>query len=158
MFLSLMVVILMVKVVLVNSMHRLFNMMKVYSLYDHFIIESLELRNQILPYTRQKSRKIFDSKPLLISTEKDFPKLAEKHWTSISIAQNTFRTLERDIDFSNFLHVQYICIQTNSFQHIKTLSISDLPNLRVIVTENYSCHKTESATIASLFLKKMIIQ
>ena len=158
MFLLPMVVILMVKVVLVISMRMLSNMMKVSSLYHPSIIESHELRNQILPYTRQKSRKIFDSKPLLITTEADFLKLTEKHWTSISIAPNTFRDLDKEIDFSNFLHVQFVCIQTNSFQNIKTLTLSDLPNLRVIVTENYTCHNTESATIASIYSKRMIIQ
>ena len=150
MFLSSMESILMVKMLSVDYIRIIFNMMKVWYLFSSSI-ESIELANQILPHVIQLSNDIVDDNPLVIENEDDYAKLNDKNWSSIIVKEGLFNEMRDELIMNDYPHVQFIHIQEDSFKAISSLTISNLPELKLLVFEDSSFYSTTSLTLSSIF-------
>ena len=64
------------------------------------------------------------------------------------------RLLDRmkdELILNNYPHIQFIHIQRESFKVISILTISNLPELKLLTFEGYSFHDTTSVTLSSIF-------
>ena len=147
MFLSSMESILMVKMLSIDYIRIIFNMMKVWYLF-YSSLESIELVNQIIPHIKQIED---DDNPLVIENEDDFGKLNDKNWSSIIVKEGLFEEMRDELILNDYPHVQFIHIQRESFQNISGLTISNLPELRLLVFEDSSFSLTTSVTLSSIF-------
>ena len=147
MFLSSMESILMVNMHSVDYIRIIFNMKKVWYLF-YSSIESIELVNQILPDIKQIKN---DDNPLVIENEDDFGKLNDNKWSSILVKEGLFNEMRDALIMNDYPHVQFIHIQEDSFQNISSLTISNLPELKLLTFEGYSFYSTTSMTLSSIF-------
>ena len=150
MFLSLMESILMVKILSLDYIRIIFNMMKVWYLF-YSSLESIELVNQILPHVIQLSNDIVDDNPLVIENEDDFGKLNDKNWSSITVKKELFEEMRDELILNDYPHVQFIHIQEGSFKNISSLTISNLPELKFLIIEDNSFRETTNLTLSSNF-------
>ena len=147
MFLSSMESILMVKMLSIDYIRIIFNMMKVwYSFYSS--LESIELFNQIIPHIKQIED---DDNPLVIENEDDYAKLNDKNWSSIIVKEELFEEMEDELILNDYPHIQFIHIQRETFKNISSLTISNLPELKLLIFEYESFHLTTSLTLSSIF-------
>ena len=146
MFLSSMESILMVKMLSIDYIRIIFNMMKVWYLF-YSSLDSIELVNQILPHVIQIEN---DDNPLVIENEDDYGKLNDKNWSSI-IVKEGLKEMEDEWILNDYPHVQFIHIQGESFKNISSLTISNLPELKYLAFEDCSFWSTTSLTLSSIF-------
>ena len=147
MFLSSMESILMVKMLSIDYIRIIFNMMKVWYLFSSSI-DSIELVSQIIPHIKQIEN---DDNPLVIENEDDFAKLNDKNWSSIIVKEGLLEEMEDELILNDYPHIQFIHIQRESFQNISSLTISNLPELKFLIIEDNSFHETTSLTLSSIF-------
>ena len=147
MFLSSMESILMVKMLSIDYIRIIFNMMKVWYLF-YSSLESTELVNQIIPHIKQIED---DDNPLVIENEDDFGKLNDKNWSSIIVKEGLFEEMRNELILNDYPHVQFIHIQKHSFKNISSLTISNLPELKFLIIEDNSFYSTTSLTLSSIF-------
>ena len=147
MFLSSMESILMVKMLSIDYIRIIFNMMKVWYLF-YSSLESTELVNQIIPHIKQIED---DDNPLVIENEDDFGKLNDKNWSSIIVKEKLFKEMRDELILKDYPHVQFIHIQKESFQSISSLTISHLPELKFLIIEVGSFKETTNLTLSSIF-------
>ena len=147
MFLSSMESILMVKMLSIDYIRIIFNMMKVWYLF-YSSLESIELFNQIIPHIKQTEN---DDNPLVLENEDDYAKLNDKNWSSIIVKEGLFEEMEDELILNDYPHIQFIHIQEDSFKNISSLTISNLPELRILIVENGSFYETTSLTLSSIF-------
>ena len=147
MFLSSMESILMVKMLSIDYIRIIFNMMKVWYLF-YSSLESTELVNQIIPHIKQIED---DDNPLVIENEDDFGKLNDKNWSSIIVKEGLFEEMRNELILNDYPHIQFIHIQEDSFKNISSLTTSNLPELRLLVFEDNSFSSTTSLTLSSIF-------
>ena len=150
MFFSSMESILMVKMLSIDYIRMIFNMMKVWYLFSSSL-ESIESANQILPNVIQLSNDIVDDNPLVIENEDDFGKLNDKNWSSIIVKEELFEEMEDELILNDYPHVQFIHIQEDSFKNISSLTISNLPELKFLIIEDNSFCETTNLTLSSIF-------
>ena len=124
-----------------------FNMIKVWYLF-YSSLESIELVNQILPHVKQIEH---NDNPLVIENEDDYDKLNDKNWSSIIVKERLFEEMEDELILNDYPHVQFIHIQGRSFKNISSLTISNLPELKLLVFEYGSFFSTTSLTLSSIF-------
>ena len=146
-FLSSMESILMEKMLSIDYIRIIFNMMKVWYLF-YSSLESTELVNQIIPHIKQIED---DDNPLVIENEDDFGKLNDKNWSSIIVKEGLFNEMEDELILNDYPHIQFIHIQEDSFKNISSLTISNLPELKFLIIEDNSFYKTTSLTLSSIF-------
>ena len=147
MFLSSMECILMVKMHSSDYIRIIFNMMKVWYLF-YSSLDSIELANQILPQIKQVEN---NDNPLVLENEDDYAKLNDKNWSSIIVKEGLFNEMRDELILNDYPHVQFIHIQEDSFENISSLTISNLPELICLITEDCSFSKTTSLTLSSIF-------
>ena len=147
MFLSSMESILMVKMLSIDYIRIIFNMMKVWYLF-YSSLESTEIVNQIIPHIKQIED---DDNPLVIENEDDFGKLNDKNWSSIIVKEGLFEEMRNELILNDYPHIQFIHIQEDSFKNISSLTISNLPELKLLVFEYGSFCDTPSLTLSSIF-------
>ena len=147
MFLSLMESILMVKMLSIDYIRIIFNMMKVWYLF-YSSLESTELVNQIIPHIKQIED---DDNPLVIENEDDFGKLNDKNWSSIIVKEGLFEEMRNELILNDYPHIQFIHIQEDSFKNISSLTISNLPELKFLIIEDNSFRDTTNLTLSSIF-------
>ena len=147
MFLSSMESILMVKMLSIDYIRIIFNMMKVWYLF-YSSLESTELVNQIIPHIKQIED---DDNPLVIENEDDFGKLNDKNWSSIIVKEGLFEEMRNELILNDYPHVQFIHIQEDSFKNISSLTISNLPELKYLAFEDCSFRETTNLTLPSIF-------
>ena len=150
MFLSSMESILKVKMLSIDYIQIIFNMMKVWYLF-YSSLESIELANQIIPHVIQLSNDIIDDNPLVIENEDDYAKLNDKNWSSIIVKEGLFKVMEDELILNDYPHVQFIHFQDYSFQNISSLTISNLPELKLLIFEYVSFRETTSLILLSIF-------
>ena len=92
-----------------------------------------------------------DDNPLVIENEDDYAKLNDKNWSSITVKEGLCKEMNDELILNDYLHVQFIHIQEESFQNISSLTISNLPELKYLIFEKYSFYKTTSLTLSSIF-------
>ena len=147
MFLSSMESILMVKMLFIDYIRIIFNMMKVWYLF-YSSLESIELVSQIIPHIKQIEN---DDNPLVIENEDDYAKLNDKNWSSIIVKERLFEEMRDELILNDYPHVQFIHIQEDSFKNISSLTISNLLELKYLVFEDGSFQYTTSLTLSSIF-------
>ena len=147
MFLSSMESILMVKMLSIDYIRIIFNMMKVWYLF-YSSLESTELVNQIIPHIKQIED---DDNPLVIENEDDFGKLNDKNWSSIIVKEGLFEEMRNELILNDYPHIQFIHIQEDSFKNISSLTISNLPELKFLIIEDNSFSETNNLTLSSIF-------
>ena len=103
MLLSLMECILMVKMLSIDYIQVIFNMMRVWYLLSSSL-ESIELVNQFLPHIKQIES---DDNPLVIENEDDFAKLNDKNWSSITVKEGLFKEMRDELILNDYPHIQY---------------------------------------------------
>ena len=150
MFLSSMDSIFMVKMLSLDYIRIIFNMMKVWYLFSSSL-ESIELANQIIPFVIQWSNDIVDDNPLVLENEDDYAKLSDKNWSSIIVKEGLFEEMRNELMLNNYPHVQFIHIQIESYKAISSLTISNLPELKYLIFEYGSFYWTTSVTLSSIF-------
>ena len=62
-----------------------------------------------------------------------------------------FKEMRDELILNDYPHVQFIHIQEDSFKNISSLTISNLPELKVLVFEDESFYVTRSLTLSSIF-------
>ena len=147
MFLSSMESILMVKMLSIDYIRIIFNMMKVWYLF-YSSLESIELVNQIIPHIKQIDD---DDNPLVIEYGCDYAKLNDKNWSSITVKEGLSNYMKDELILNDYPHVQFIHIQIESFMYISSLTISNLSELRLLTTCYQSFYETTSLTLSSIF-------
>ena len=147
MFLSSMESILMVKMLSIDYIRIIFNMMKVWYLF-YSSLESTELVNQIIPHIKQIED---DDNPLVIENEDDFGKLNDKNWSSIMVKEGLFEEMKDELILNDYPHVQFIHIQIESFKNISSLTISNIPELKFLIIKDNSFYSTTSVILSSIF-------
>ena len=65
--------------------------------------------------------------------------------------EGLFNEMEDELILNDYSHVQFIHIQSESFMNISSLTISNLPELRLLIIENGLFHETTSLTLSSIF-------
>ena len=147
MFISSMESILMVKMLSIDYIRIIFNMMKVWYLFSSSI-DSIELVSQIIPHIKQIEN---DDNPLVIENEDDYGKLNDKNWSSIIVKEGLFEEMRNELILNDYPHIQFIHIQEDSFKNISSLTISNLPELKFLIIEDNSFYSTTSLTLSSIF-------
>ena len=140
----------MVKMLSLDYIRIIFNMMKVWYLF-YSSIESIELFNQIIPHVIQWSNDIADNNPLVIENENDYGKLNDKNWSSIIVNEGLLKEMEDEWILNDYPHVQFIHIHSYSFMNISSLTISHIPELKLLIFEYGSFMYTTSLTLSSIF-------
>ena len=97
------------------------------------------------------SNDIVDDNPLVIENEDDFGKLNDKNWSSITVKEGLFKEMRNELILNNYPHVQFIHIQSSSFQNVSSLTISNLPELKFLIFEDKSFSSTSSLILSSIF-------
>ena len=147
MFLSSMESILMIKMLSVDYIRIIFNMMKAWYLF-YSSLESIELANQTIPHIIQIEN---DDNPLVIANSNDYAKLNDKNWSSITVKEKLFERMRNKLILNDYPHVQFMHIQKHSFKNISDLTISNLPELKLLVFEDSSFYSTTSLILSSIF-------
>ena len=65
--------------------------------------------------------------------------------------ERLYQNMREELIMNDYHRVQFICIGTSSFGNVPSLTISNLPELRVISTKSESFMKTTSLTLSSIF-------
>ena len=65
--------------------------------------------------------------------------------------EELFEEMNDELILNDYPHVQFIHIQEDSFKNISSLTISNLPELKVLVFEDESFYVTRSLTLSSIF-------
>ena len=68
----------------------------------------------------------------------------------------SFYEMNNELLLNDYLHVQFIHIQEESFQNISSLTISNLPELKLLVFEDSSFYSTTSVILSSIFYFMLI--
>ena len=97
------------------------------------------------------SNDIIDDNPLVIENEDDYVKLNDKNWSSITVKEKLFEEMKDKLILNDYPHVQFIHIQERSFKNISSLTISNLPELKLLIFEDWSFSSTTNFTLSSIF-------
>ena len=63
----------------------------------------------------------------------------------------SFNEMYKELILNDYPHVQFIHIQSSSFQNVSSLIISNLPELKLLIFEKDTNKKTKSLTLSSIF-------
>ena len=148
MFLSSMECILMVKMHSSDYIRIIFNILKAWYLF-YSSLDSIKLANQILPQIKQVEN---DDNPLVLENEDDYAKLNDKNWSSITVNDSLFDEVNTELIMNNYPHVQLIHIQGFSFSRVFSLTISNLPFLRIGIIEYKVFCETTRITLEGILL------
>ena len=88
----------------------------------------------------------------MISNENDLYKVNKTHWTSITTSFITHDQMNISLSISLFPAIQFVYSIHNSCCNISTLTLSNLPELQLIVLERNSFYSTETLSLLSLFI------
>ena len=65
--------------------------------------------------------------------------------------ERLFEGRTKKLLLNNYPHIQFIHIQRESFERISNMTISNLPELTLLIIENRSFNETPSFTLFSIF-------
>ena len=77
--------------------------------------------------------------------------MKDNNWTSITVNERLFGDMSNELLLNNYPHIQFIHIQRESFERISNMTISNLPELTLLIIENHSFNETPSFTLFSIF-------
>ena len=64
--------------------------------------------------------------------------------------EGLFKYMRDELILNDYLHIQFIHIQGDSFDNISSLTISNLPELIFLIVESWSFRQTTSLTLSSI--------
>lgn len=132
-------------------------MIMVYHSFSYFIVESIELFNQIYPHIFQLPKDFVDNNQCTINNTNDLDKLKDKTWTSLSFHSLHSETpIELLVDGLSCIHYIYIC--ENSYLRLSSLSICNLPNLCFFFVERESQAFFQSLTFKGKYEMRIMIR
>ena len=67
------------------------------------------------------------------------------------VNEGLFRNMNNELLLNNYPHIQFIHIQEDSLERISSLTISNLPELTLMIIENHSLYETPKLTLSSCF-------
>ena len=70
--------------------------------------------------------------------------------------EELFEEMEDELILNDYPHIQFIHIQRHSFKTITNLTISNLPELKLLVIEDNSFYSTTSVILSSIFYFMLI--
>ena len=65
--------------------------------------------------------------------------------------EGLFKEMRDELILNDYPHIQFIHIQGGSFKNISSLTISNLPELKLLVFEDSSFYSTTSVILSSIF-------
>ena len=65
--------------------------------------------------------------------------------------EKLFKEMKDELILNDYPHVQFIHIQIESFENISSLTISNLPELKLLVFEDNSFYSTSRAILSSIY-------
>ena len=65
--------------------------------------------------------------------------------------EGLLKEMRNELILNDYPHIQFIHIQEYSFESIYNLTISNLPELKLLVFEDSSFYETTSLTLSSIF-------
>ena len=83
---------------------------------------------------------IKDENPLIVSSSNQLNQVTKKPWSSLTVLPNTS---------SSVSSLQYIFIQKQSYENTASLTLSDLPELTILIIETCCFKNTKSVTLQS---------
>ena len=75
----------------------------------------------------------------------------DKNWSSITVKEGLFIEMRDELILNDYPHVQFIHIQYDSLIKVSSLTISNLPELKLLVFVDGSFYETTSVTLSSIF-------
>lgn len=116
-----------------------------------YLLVSLLLVQKILPYVLLCKQGISFHSPLVIAKETDISLLnMKKKWSSITVNNRLFQDNMNEFALSDYSHVQYIDIQSGSFTSVSSVSISNLPKLKLLLLRDKAFLTMELLTLSSI--------
>ena len=129
--------------------HIVLIMMNVNSFSFCYVLESIELINQIHSHILYVPDDVIDDNPLDITTENDLETIDKKEWSSIVIRKDLFQSFTAELLLANYSHVQYVYLQDNTFGKASVVKVTNLPELRIFQVNEDACQTTESLIFES---------
>ena len=74
----------------------------------------------------------------------------KKKWSSITVNNRLFQENMNEFALSDYSHVQYIDIQSGSFTSVSSVSISNLPKLKLLLLRDKAFLTMELLTLSSI--------
>ena len=66
--------------------------------------------------------------------------------------EGLFEEMRNELILNDYPHIQFIHIQEDSFKNISSLTISNLPELKLLVIEDNSFYETTNINIESIYM------
>ena len=110
-----------------------------------------EIRKAIENNSNYWQKRALENKLNIIENEDDYAKLNDKNWSSIIVKEGLFEETRNELILNDYPHIQFIHIQEDSFKNISSLTISNLPELKLLVFEDSSFYSTTSVILSSIF-------
>ena len=83
--------------------------------------------------------------------EDDIAKLNDKSWSSITMNEKLYLGWLYESKVNDYSRIQFIHVQDNVFRTVFRLTISNLPELKLLVVEDWSFSQTITVTLSSIF-------
>ena len=82
--------------------------------------------------------------------EENIAKLNDKSWSSITMHEKLYLGLQYELTVNNYSRIQFIHVQDNVSQTVFRLTISNLPELKLLVVEDWSFSHAITVTLSSI--------
>lgn len=129
----------------------MYTLVKVYFLSSQSV-ESMSIAKQILENLFFASQSHFsDKNPLIITSKSNKPK-ANTAWSSVTVKDNVDLKKKVALTFHGRLNCQYVYIQEGSLNNLHELTISNLPQLQLLVVERFCLNDVRSLSFKSRLL------
>ena len=105
----------------------------------------------MLPHVIHYPKDTIDDNPLFIMVEENIAKLNDKSWSSITMNEKLYLGRLYELKVNDYSRIQFIHVQDNVFQTVIRLTISNLPELKLLVVEDWSFSRAITVSLSSIF-------
>ena len=105
----------------------------------------------MLPHVIHYPKDTIDDNPLFITDENDIAKLNDKNWSSITMNEQLCLGFQYELIVNYYPRIQFIHVQDNIYHGISNVTISNLPELKLLVVEDWSFSYAITVTLSSIF-------
>lgn len=98
-----------------------------------------------------------DDNPLYVNNITDFEKLKQLSWSSITFGDGLFDPPIKSLNFKKLPNVQFIYFHDNSLDKITDLTISNLPELKLISFSFDLLNDVHILTLSSIEFSIMLL-
>ena len=131
----------------IYSHHSLCQMIVIFLLLFHIVSSNL----QTMIISSLGIRSCSAAQSLTVSSDSDCDKLLENGWKSITVNEGRCNSMTSDLTISNYRCLQSITVKKNSLNNLNSLTISNIPHLNSIVTEDSALYYVKSFSLLSIF-------